>query len=63
MNNDVENDEERRINGGNDRKNSIPKIKTFVAFKNPIFRLYYGALLSHRAAFNMQMVTRSYLAP
>jgi len=56
-----EHDEEWRINRSNDRKNSIPKIKTFVAFKNPISRLYYGALLSHRAAFNMQMVTRSYL--
>ena len=61
MDNDGENDEGRRINRSNDRKNSIPKIKTFVAFKNPVFRLYYGALLAQRAAFNMQMVTRSYL--
>ncbi|MFC1998137.1 MFS transporter [Chloroflexota bacterium] len=61
IDNNEEHDEERRINRSNDRKNSMPKVKTFVAFKNPVFRLYYGALLAQRASFNMQMVTRSYL--
>jgi len=61
IDNNGEYDEQNRINRSNDKKSSILKIKTFAAFKNPVFRLYYGALLAQRAAFNMQIVTRSYL--
>lgn len=42
-------------------KISLPSLKTFESFKNPVFRLYYGALLGQRAAANMQMMTRSLL--
>ena len=40
---------------------SLPGLRTFDSFKNPIFRLYYGALLGQRAAANMQMMARSLL--
>jgi MFS family permease len=40
---------------------SLLGLKTFESFKNPVFRLYYGALLGQRAAANMQMMTRSLL--
>ena len=36
-------------------------MKTFSSLKNPVFRLYYGALLAARAALNMQLVARSLL--
>ena len=36
-------------------------MKTFSSLKYPAFRLYYGALLAQRAAFNMHMITRTYL--
>jgi len=42
-------------------KFSLRRIKAFSSLKNPVFRLYYGALLAQRASFNMHMVTRSYL--
>jgi MFS family permease len=42
-------------------KFSLRRIKTFSSLKYPTFRLYYIALLSQRAAFNMHMVARSYL--
>ena len=54
-------DEELETKGSDERKVSMPKLKTFVALKNPVFRLYFGALLAQRAAFNMHMVTRSLL--
>jgi len=36
-------------------------LRTFDSFKNPVFRLYYGALLGQRAAANMQIMARSLL--
>jgi len=36
-------------------------MKTFSSLRNPVFRLYYGAMLAQRVAFNMQMLVRSYL--
>ena len=42
-------------------KISLPSLKTFESFKNPVFRLYYGALLGQRAAANMQIMARSLL--
>ncbi|MCL0044455.1 MFS transporter [Dehalococcoidia bacterium] len=35
--------------------------RTFISFKNPVFRLYYLAMLGQMAAMNMQMFTRSFL--
>ncbi|HEY41033.1 MAG TPA: MFS transporter [Dehalococcoidia bacterium] len=40
---------------------SLPSLRTFESFKNPVFRLYYGALLGQRASANMQMMSRSLL--
>ena len=42
-------------------KISLPGLKTFESFKNPVFRLYYAALLGQRASANMQMMARSLL--
>jgi len=38
---------------------SIPRI--FRSLENPVFRLYYGALLTQHASMNMQMIARSLL--
>jgi len=46
--------------GGEMEKISLGK-QTFNSFKNPVFRLYYGAMLGQMAAMNMQMVARSFL--
>ncbi|MFC1999025.1 MFS transporter [Chloroflexota bacterium] len=54
-------DDEPTVNPPKKRKVSSTKIQAFVAFRYPVFRLYYGALLATRAGFNMQMVARSYL--
>ncbi len=35
--------------------------RTFGSLRNPVFRLYYGSMLGHWAAMNMQMITRSLL--
>lgn len=35
--------------------------QTFRSLKNPVFRLYFGALLGQFGAMNMQMVTRGFL--
>jgi len=35
--------------------------QTFRSLKNPIYRLYYGAMLGQMAAMNMQMVARGFL--
>ena len=40
---------------------SLPSLRTFESFKNPVFRLYYAALLGQRASANMQMMARSLL--
>ncbi len=34
---------------------------TFRSFKNPVYRIYYGGLLSQMVGMNMQMMTRSLL--
>jgi MFS family permease len=55
------NDEEYRPSTGGGGRISLPSLRTFESFKNPVFRLYYGALLGQRASANMQMMTRSLL--
>ena len=40
---------------------SIRNLRTFTSFKNPVYRLYYIAMLGQMAAMNMQMMTRSLL--
>ena len=42
-------------------RNSLRNLRTFGSLKNPVYRLYYGALLSQMAAMNMQMIARSLL--
>lgn len=42
-------------------RNSLRNLRTFSSLKNPVYRLYYGALLSQMAAMNMQMIARSLL--
>ena len=36
-------------------------LRTFSSFQNPVFRLYYGAMLGQMAAMNMQLMARSLL--
>ena len=36
-------------------------LRTFKSFRNPVFRLYYGALLGQMAGMNMQQIARSLL--
>ena len=36
-------------------------LSTFSSFRIPVFRLYYGAMMGHMAAMNMQMIARSLL--
>jgi len=36
-------------------------LRTFVSFKNPMYRLYYYSLVGHWAPMNMQIITRSLL--
>ena len=40
---------------------SLKHLRTFTSFKNPVFRLYYGAMMGQMAAMNMQMVARALL--
>ena len=40
---------------------SLRDLRTFSSFRNPVFRLYYGAMLAQMAAMNMQMMARSFL--
>ena len=40
---------------------SLKNLRTFTSFKNPVFRLYYGAMVGQMAAMNMQMIARSLL--
>jgi len=35
--------------------------QTFSSFRNPVFLLYYGAMLGQMAAMNMQMFARGWL--
>jgi len=43
------------------RFNQLINLRTFASFKNPVFRIYYGALLGQMAAMNMQMFARMWL--
>ena len=38
------------------------RLQTLSSLKNPLYRLYFGALIGQMAAMNMQMVARSFLA-
>jgi len=49
------------LNSVEQNKRSTLSRRTFSSLKNPVFRLYFGALLCHRASMNMQMVARSLL--
>ncbi|MDA0989056.1 MAG: MFS transporter [Chloroflexi bacterium] len=40
---------------------SFRNLRTFTSLKNPVFRLYYGAMMGQMAAMNMQMMARSLL--
>ena len=40
---------------------SIRNLRTFSSLKNPVFRLYYGAMMGQMAAMNIQMMARSLL--
>jgi MFS family permease len=40
---------------------SLRSLRTFDSFKNPVYRLYYGAMLGQWSSMNMQMVARSLL--
>ena len=40
---------------------SLKNLRTFSSFKNPVYRLFYGAMLGQMAAMNMQMMARSFL--
>lgn len=54
------NDSEMGIGGGGGFSQFF-NLRTFTSFKNPIFRLYFGALLGQMAAMNMQMFARLWL--
>ena len=47
--------------GGRGASFSFRNLRTFSSFRNPVFRLYYGAMIGQMAAMNMQMVARSLL--
>lgn len=40
---------------------SLRDLRTFTSFKNPIYRLYFGAMLGQNAGMNMQMFARMWL--
>lgn len=47
--------------GGGGPAMSLRNLRTLTSFKNPVFRLYYGAMLGQMSAMNMQMLARSLL--
>ena len=47
--------------GGGGPAMSLRNLRTLSSFKNPVFRLYYGAMLGQMSAMNMQMLARSLL--
>ena len=49
------------MGGGGGVPISLRNLRTFSSFKNPVFRLYYAAMLGQMAAMNMQMFARSFL--
>jgi len=46
--------------GGSTGRLSLRK-RTFISFKNPVYRLYYSGMLGQMAAMNMQMIVGSLL--
>jgi len=50
-----------KVDKGKRGGTSLFNLKTFRSFKNPVFKLYYGAMLCQMAAMNMQMIARSLL--
>ena len=51
-----------RPTGGMNRTLSLRDLRTFSSLKNPVFRLYYIAMLGQMGAMNMQMIVRSLLS-
>ncbi|MDA0988953.1 MAG: MFS transporter, partial [Chloroflexi bacterium] len=49
------------MGGGRGAPISFRNLRTFSSFKNPVFRLFYGAMIGQMAAMNMQMIARSLL--
>ena len=47
--------------GGGGVPISLRNLRTFTSFRNPVFRLYYAAMLGQMAAMNMQMFARAFL--
>ncbi len=47
--------------GGGGWWDSLRNLKTFSSFKNPVYRLYYGAMMGQMAAISMHMFARSLL--
>jgi MFS family permease len=47
--------------GGGMGRFSLRDLRTFTSFKNPIYRLYFGAMLGQNAGMNMQMFARMWL--
>ena len=58
-----ENGTSQMVMGGRGGGHSISfrNLRTFTSLKNPVFRLYYGAMVGQMAAMNMQMIARSLL--
>ena len=50
-----------RPTSGTNRTLSLRDLRTFTSLKNPVFRLYYIAMLGQMGAMNMQMIVRSLL--
>ena len=42
--------------GGGGWRDTLRNLRTFRSFKNPVYRIYYGALLCQMAGMNMQMI-------
>lgn len=49
------------MGGGRGAPVSFRNLRTFSSFRNPVFRLFYGAMIGQMAAMNMQMIARSLL--
>ena len=49
------------MGGGGGAGLSLRNLRTFTSLKNPVFRLYFGAMLGQMAAMNMQLIARSLL--
>ena len=47
--------------GGGGAPISFKNLRTFSSLKNPVFRLYLGAMVGQMAAMNMQMIARALL--